>query len=657
MEAASLQLASSQGVSYDESLTRTDKSKIAVAKNEEKNIEKGGGSSTCKNSRERLVIKERHVCHFEQDAPQPFTLEALSSINACLKSHNGFSKAIKDLSYAANFLSSTEIEKDKETGLLSFDKKLNLDTAWSAFREMQYCCSADDMKLAAFQLRTLISSKAFSDLESHRYSYPTHLRSDNLLKVVCSDILLSRQGSILIDFSLLDEWSLNQYIENLKLRADLYHKIYPFKTIELGLLIPLNSFWWKNYTPEQYTLRPNDTKIFSQYFYEHCIPHRLKGVLFKEHTAWSYPDALIHVYHHSQEPLGLRADKIVNGDEFEYWAGGESSQDKDRRIVQLLKQLDAHARMETERFNVTEKDLTTIMDCYPDDYERTEYRGKPRLTIRFGAWECVAHWDYWSIEPLFEINASPYKIDEQYTVNGKEFSVYDIYELFITSFARKVGLQPSSGHKHIDFHESIGGNPEYLFRLFVSAEQSSFLSHVFKTEDYSDSSNQYVCQSTESSCKIRALETMVNSFNKWLSLGFTGKSGDHFSVNECFRHFWSGLFSCSTSKYAPIGMRELAPLGMKREAELGKPCLPRNTLEFRFFNCARNGEEVKKINIFLDAWLKHIDHTQKERTYVEEYLPYDPKSKTMEESKVEEKFRLFLIRIGLDRSEFDELFW
>ncbi len=656
MEATSLQTALLSRVSCDESLPNTKK-KIAIVRNEGRNIEKKEGSCTYNGFRERSVRKERHACSFEKDKSQLFTLEALTSISAWFNSRSGFLNAVNDLTCADDFLLSTEIEKDKETGLLLFDKRWNLFTGWSAFSEMQYCCSADDMKLAVFQLRSLMSSKVFSDLDDQRLSYPPHLRSDNLLNIVCADILLSQRSDIVIDFSLLDECSLNQYIESLKLRADLYYKVYPFKTINLELLFPLNSLWWESYSPEQYTFHQDDIKIFSQYFYGHCIPHRLKGVLFIGHTAWSYPDALIHVDHHSQEPLCLRANKIINGDEFEYWAGGESDQNKNKRIVQLLEQLDAHARMEAERLNVIQKDFTTTMDCYPDDYEREYDRGKPRLKIRFGAWECVAHRDCWLGEPLFEINASPYKIDEHYTVNGKRFSVYDIYELFITSFARKAGLQPSSGHKHIDIHESVGGNPEYLFRLLVSAEQSSFLSLVFKTEEYSDSSNQYVCQSAESPCKIRALKTMVNSFNEFLSLGFTGKSGDHFSINECFRHFWSGLFSCTTSKYAPIGMRELTPLGMKREAELGKPCLPRNTLEFRFFNCCRNGEEVKKINIFLDAWLKHIDLTQKERTYVEEYLPCDPKSKTMEESILKEKFRSFLICIGLEPSNFYELFW
>ena len=544
-----------------------------------------------------------------------------------------------------------------ETGLLPYLKELDLGSAWKAYTEMQYCFSAKDIEFIICQLKVLKNTKIFIDLEKNRYLTLTHLRPESLLKIVCSDIMLSKEGSIAIDFNSLNSTSLNQYVSSLKHRAQVYHEVYPFEEIPLDLQHPLNSFWWENNTPEKHNHSSGYLEKLSQYFYDICIPQRLGGVIFKEPTIWSYPDALIHMDHHASEPLGLRPDKILNGDEFEYWAGGALYQGKDDRIRELLHRLDLHARKVAETINVAEKDFTTTCDLYPDDYERRMYRGKPRLTIRFGAWRCVAHWDYWSQEPLFEINASPYKIDEQYIINGRKFTVYEIYDLFITSFARQEGLKSSSGHKHIDFHESIGGNPEFLFRLFVSAEQNSFLSHVFKTEEYSDSSNQYVSQSKENLCKIRALQSMVKGFNDWIRLGHTGKSGDHFSVNECFRHLWSGLFASSGSKYAPIGMRELTPLGMKPEASLGIPCLPRNTLEFRFFNCARSGKEVKQINTLLGAWLSCINKAQKERTFVEEYLPYDPLSMSMSESQVKEKFRLFLSCIGVDSSEFNELFW
>lgn len=548
MDTTSFQFSSLQGFSGHDRESQTIKPRVKAATKQGQKLRNPENPGHHTGLEDRTIKARYHSCYFSEakDTFPVLTENAVSSVCNWFGAHSSSHDVMNPPVFPGNTL--VTIEKNKETGLLAYPEELDLGSAWKTYTEMQYCFSAKDIEFAICQLKALMNTKAFIDLEKNKYSTPVDLWPEHLLKIACSDIIITKEGSKPTDFHSLDSTSLRQYLNSLKHRVQAYHEVYPFKKVPLELQHPLNSFWWENNTPEKYNLDSNELEKLKQYFYDICIPHRLGGVIFKNPTTWSYPDALIHMDHHVPDSSGLQPDKILNGDEFEYWAGKAPHQGTNERIIELLDRLDLHAKKVAESINVTEQEFSTTRDLYPDDFKRSMYRGRPRLTISFGAWECVAHWDYWSAEPLFEINPSPYKINEQYLVNDKKFSVYDIYDLFITSFAKQEGLEPSSGHKHIDFHESIGGNPEFLFRLFVSAEQNSFLSHVFKTEEYSDESNQYVSQSKKSLCKIRALKSMVNAFNHWIKLGYTGKSGDHFSVNECFRHFWSGLFASTTSK-------------------------------------------------------------------------------------------------------------
>ena len=275
--------------------------------------------------------------------------------------------------------------------------------------------------------------------------------------------------------------------------------------------------------------------------------------------------------------------------------------------------------------------------------------------LAIGQWHACVFPDIWDDMRLLEVNVSPYKLGQTFKIGDTDCLVDELFTKFVTEISEEMNLDISSGHKHVDLRQSIGGNPELLFRMLVDVENKAWLSKCFKTEAYSDKSHKYVIQGEFGEKSSELLDMMTKAFNKSIQLGKTGKGGDFFKTNKPIISFWSKLLGNNLERYISANFR-LDKDEDNREARLGNVVShPSNTAEFRFFNCPRNGGEALLISRLLEAWFIKIAEDQEAGIEIK-YTPCDPMAR-MDSLELKRKYKHFIESLGLNPGEYEKLLW
>ena len=264
----------------------------------------------------------------------------------------------------------------------------------------------------------------------------------------------------------------------------------------------------------------------------------------------------------------------------------------------------------------------------------------------------------------FEVNCTPYHDGEA----GADYCLEKVFESVNAMISLGL-INQSSGHKHVDALSATRGNPAVLLELQREVESNPFLIRAFGNNDKivkDDEGQWYKLFSDYSDMKELAIDRinlMITSYNEKLA------DSNHEEVNS----YWltdsekldklkqfSGIYSqyvqmshlqqmyglagdVFINKFMAIGLLHI----------LGTEVVePYSTIEFRFFRCPENMEELKLINRFLKAWFEYI-HKRRIKGEPIQCVPDDVKaSKDYTAKEVRNHTAQYLQKLGLNPDDY-----
>ena len=264
----------------------------------------------------------------------------------------------------------------------------------------------------------------------------------------------------------------------------------------------------------------------------------------------------------------------------------------------------------------------------------------------------------------FEINCTPYHDGEA----GAENCLEKVFEL-VNKMISLGYINQSSGHKHVDVLSATRGNPAVLLELQREIESNPYLTRAFGNNDKivkDDESEWYKLFSDYSDMKELAIDrinSMITSYNEksaksnheelnsyWLTdsekldkLKQFSEIYSSYVQMSPLQQMYGNVGDVFTNKFMAIGLLHIP----------GTEAVdPYSTIEFRFFRCPENMDELKLINQFLKAWFEYI---HKRRINGEQIpcVPEDVKaSKDYTAKEVRDHTVQYLQKLGLNPEDY-----
>ncbi len=338
-------------------------------------------------------------------------------------------------------------------------------------------------------------------------------------------------------------------------------------------------------------------------------------------------------------PRNMNTDLLTTGEEFEYLRPN-GTEFTTNEIDATLKQW--HSKLEEILKN------SNISDFYikPDCYTGSHLIGS--LGVRISNWHYTAHMD----AGVLEVNTSPYHLNQFYKINGESVSVYHCFDVFIFAIARSLRLPTCSGHKHIGLDKALYGNGEIILRLLLDVERRAWFPRLFLREQKAEDYFCYIRNHPRKEPHIFVLNAFVMAFNKQLQISPERKINESFcSIKELstaltMRGVWS-------DKYVPLNLLHLSANVAEQESERVRKA--RTTIEFRFPQAPRSGEEAKRINELFTAWLQLMEQHQHDNKPLQLELGDPMDYAENKDDEVERLFCDFVKELGLDWDTFKHL--
>ncbi len=270
------------------------------------------------------------------------------------------------------------------------------------------------------------------------------------------------------------------------------------------------------------------------------------------------------------------------------------------------------------------------------------------LKIRIGNWHCRVYKDY----GVLEVNTSPYHLNEVFTIQGSTVAVYHCFNVYILDIAKSLRLPTMSGHKHIGIENALYGNGEILLRLLLDVEKRSWLPRLFMREQSSLENFNYMHNDPDKETYLFVLNALVTSFNQQLQICPDRKINESFSSIKALaealimRGVWSG-------KMIPLNLLNLSATAPEQASEGVREA--RTTIEFRFPQAPRSGDEAKRINELFTAWLQLMEQHQHDNKPLKLELNDPMDYAENKDAEVEGLFCDFVKELGLDWDAFKHL--
>ena len=349
-------------------------------------------------------------------------------------------------------------------------------------------------------------------------------------------------------------------------------------------------------------------------------------------------------------------EKFMFGEEFEYWAPKITDRNPWWVVNDLLISWEKELRDRVRMLGIPDSELLIVRTKWSKHHPYVAMRGLcDAIKVKIGSWHCKGFIDFWEGQGLLEFNTSPYRLDQTFQINAKTYTPYELFDLFIFSICNKMSLESSSGHKHVDFSESVGGNTEFLFRLLVDVEDKAWLCSAFNMELQSSTSTKFVAQSQDADKREQELKNVISLFNSLLAEGYIHEKEEFYTSLHKLKLFWN-FVTGSEGRFVPVYLPRPEHGKDNAQAKSGQIVnRPTNvTAEFRFFNTPRNGSEVRLLNIFLSEWLKQINKKQLDKSNVK-YTSYNPE-KPQEKEKTAKMMECFCNQeLGLPSSHYKQI--
>ena len=518
-----------------------------------------------------------------------------------------------------------------------------------------------------------IIKKILEDSDTRSDDFDSIIAAASLLgSITSSDMVLMEGNSSFFEKTINDFLWTDSYFISLIKRATLFTKaFFSIQTIPITLVLSLNEAWWEQTVvhdnPDQELDNSLSGKTFLDTMRQKFSPAWLDAILFNPNDSGSNPMSFVPVevlpysLHH---PFDQR--RLLFGEEFEYIITTQTS-DADDAELYIKKQMHKWGEEVKRRYTkaiIIEKgfDNNEAMDV--DNDAEHSIKGldgndgsdddsdeeDPTVTAILGDWEVQAKPEnaYDNGRPVIEFTASPYAISQQFLLGEKQYSAYELLQEFVIEPAKNNGWIERSGHKHLDIADSIGNNVELLFRLLVAIENTAWLSTLIQRSRRSGEHYPYITQFNRSRERQESLQIAINEINKSVSMDKANAEGNPLIQISLLRTWWAML----TDTASGPGQIRYDMSSTTEDALKGKVSDPVSTIEFRFFHCSRNAEEVQLINQLLVAWLEYLSGQQQDKRPLT-YEPVDPTVITHEEAI--EKFKVFIAELGLDWETYKSL--
>ncbi len=263
-----------------------------------------------------------------------------------------------------------------------------------------------------------------------------------------------------------------------------------------------------------------------------------------------------------------------------------------------------------------------------------------------------------------EMNCTPY-YDGEDGVDDCLEKVFESVDLMI-----KDGLiDHASGHKHVDALSATQGDPGVLLELQREIESNPYLTRAFGNNDEivkKDEQQWYKLFSDYSDMRglaIKRMNWMIDTYNEKLAnLPYEDVNGHWLTDSEklerlkqfanIYSHFvqmtplqtiFGHIDSLKMDKYMAISLLHIPGTEFIE---------PYSTIEFRFFRCPENLQELKLINRFLTAWFKYILDRRMQNKPIELVSDDVKASKDYTDEEVLQYTIEYLQKLGLDPSDY-----
>ncbi|MBO9484480.1 hypothetical protein [Salinisphaera sp. G21_0] len=475
-------------------------------------------------------------------------------------------------------------------------------------------------------LPLLIEIENHVDLPDFKFRFPDYF---------LADFLLSMTSGGERDF-FLNKKTIKNYLKTYNERKELFHFFSePNNQLNLSpLFLILNNYYWSRlYTKDALDTKTVETSKKSElwsFFFNSAAPQYLFKVLFDgfsghEHSCHDEPayksqNSLLN--NSLLKTVEFNPDLIRFGEEFEF--SFESVSGKKYSPDLLITKWSKHISFIMSSMNIPESEFSITIKNGNQDKE---------LYFTFGDWNCKFYPDY----DVFEVNCSPYTIEQVFTCNGATYTAYELFDIFILAPAELFLLKGISGHKHIDIRNSISNNPELLFRFLLSVENERFLVKALDRESQCEQYFPYLSMCNYAPQWKSLLDHTIQLINKELAAGNTTQPMGFYTYAYAFQQLWE-----LKHIYCPAKIR-LAPQHASSNSDT-RICKPDGTLELRFWHGARTGQEARKINEIILAWMNTL--SQKQKNKIPLFLKLDD-VEDIDSNRIEMLFDNFCNNIGL----------
>ncbi|MGI9275673.1 MAG: hypothetical protein ACR2PT_12615 [Endozoicomonas sp.] len=353
-------------------------------------------------------------------------------------------------------------------------------------------------------------------------------------------------------------------------------------------------------------------------------------------------------------------------------------------------------------FSYTHQQFGHLPAKVPDTYMILSFSS---LAVLIGNWEYLLSTSYQS-KPLGDSNRSgfilmvkvmPYHFNDSFWVHGREYSAYEMQELFISEVAGLIDdISLSSATKRVDIN--VGSeNPELLYRMMLDVESNAWLAQAFGTNS-NPVTRPFFSFHHQGAEEQNSLGQAVTAFNRDLSnsLKVTSRrlNGKGFISDTMTYIDWRlfGDWRSHSEQQAcdgkPIDFTKMKEVEMTWKNSMieeplddyGKPiqyspvkirasknALPfefvepehwyasdqQMLMEFRFLPPARNKEENRLLNWLLIKWFEHLEEQQQ----YQQHLNYEASGfENATNQRLSELFEAFITRLGLSTEDYRPLF-
>ncbi|MCL1077697.1 hypothetical protein L2734_05825 [Parashewanella spongiae] len=247
-----------------------------------------------------------------------------------------------------------------------------------------------------------------------------------------------------------------------------------------------------------------------------------------------------------------------------------------------------------------------------------------KKSFKLGDWEFAFFFD----GHFLEFHTKPYKFRQQFCIeqDGEEklLETSQLVKKIITPLVESEQLTGVSGHKHMDTYNVLAKNPELSLRLLADIEESTWLPVVLKrVEDM-----MFFFFAKGDKKEFSELKKLVAKLNEKILNKDQRKSLNYKEFVKFVRLL--KIYSSFGMKNIPLNLQHIDDA----EHSIDMNVKPSSTVEFRFFHCPRNAEEIDADTQYILGRLKFL-HQQQQLHEPIRYSPLDTKAYTAESAEKE----------------------